>query len=208
MVDVVCFDTQLLHRLRSQQCTNLSDNWSAESLKNNRVLDFQNTVEQHNIYGCAESFDDLHLKYRALEVGLLVELLRYAGLALPRQVCHQVRKSLSGNSRCRAQTNEFVHVLVLPIKDCVQSLLGKEENRLLAPVLELILGAVDLRVKCVSEVAVVIALPFVDPVTFVKCNNERALLLPKQVHRFECLLLETMHKVHDQNGNVAKGRTP
>jgi len=83
-MNVIGLDTQLLHGLWSQEGTDLGDDRSTEALKDNCVMDLENTIEQHNIDGGTKTLDDLDLQYCTFEMRLLVQLFGYARLTLPR----------------------------------------------------------------------------------------------------------------------------
>lgn len=45
------------------------------------------------------------------------------------------------------------------------------------------------------------------PIYFIKGYNEWTFFLLQQINRFDSLLFQPVHNIHDQNGNIAKGRT-
>lgn len=83
-------------------------------------------------------------------------------------------------------------------------MLGEGEDSLLEAIGKLALDLVRLLRERILEGAVRGRFPAVDAIDFVEGDDERRLLVAEEVEGFDRLRLETVHKVDDENGNVAK----
>ena len=78
------------------------------------------------------------------------------------------------------------------------------ENSLCQLRLEVILSILFLRFQRVSRVGILQDSPAVQPVYLVERDAERRILLLEKLDRLECLLLQTVHNIDNQDGQVAQ----
>lgn len=204
-MNVLSLNSHLLHRMWRQQSSNLGHDCTIEALEDNGVLNLEETVNEDHIDCGTESFDDLDLEDCALKnVVLFSELLRDSYLTLIGEVSNQIRQTFSSDGRSWHETEEFIDVTVLVVKGTVQSLLSKGKRCLLKSVSEFILAAHLLGFKRVTSIVVLLCLPLVNSINLVQGHDEGALLLTKELHGFECLLLKTMHDINDEDGDITQ----
>ena len=196
MRNILILDSELLHRLRSEQCSYLSHYRPIKSLQNDGVLNLDETVEQHDINGGSETFDDLDLQDRAFKLVSFVELLRNTQLTHVAQVSHQIWKAFSSDGASRTKGDVLLYVFVLPVETSVIALLSECNNGLLSPLLELVKGVLWLHIQRVPNVVVFGTLPLVASVYLVQSDDERTLLLAEKLDGLQRLLLQTMHQVN------------
>ncbi|RBQ68079.1 hypothetical protein VDGD_21613 [Verticillium dahliae] len=206
VVHVRRLETQLLHRRRRQQRTNVGDDGALDTAQHNLVALAEDTVCDDNVDGHAETLDRLDLENGGLHLG---EVHERAHHALLRQLHNELQHVGDTLARVRRRGDEgdvLGHRLVLVVQFGVESLLGEEDLGLLETVLELVLHALGLQRQTLLETVVVDLLPAVKTIDLVEGNDERRLPVAEELHRLERLLLETVHDVDNENGNVAQGR--
>ena len=137
----------------------------------------------------------------------LVQLLGDSRLALQRQISHQIGKTFSRNGRGWHETHELVGIVVIIIQASVEPLLSECNYCLLKPVLEFVRCMWFLDLERISEISVLLRFPLIASINLVESYNERAFLLSEQLDGLESLLLETMHEIDDENGDITKGGT-
>ena len=189
---VTHLDPKLLHRLRRQQRSNLSDDGAVETAKDDLVALVQVTVHEHDVDGGTETLDDLDFEDSALQRRDVHEVVGHALLRELDEQHEQVGNTLAGVSRSRHERDVFREVLVVVIRDGVETLLGKGDDRLVQTVLELALDRALLLRKSLPETAVLHRLPAVQPIDLVESDDEWRLALAEEADRLERLRFEAV----------------
>lgn len=81
MMEVLSLDSHFLHWIRCEKGSDLGDDRPVETLQNDSVLHFQETVHKEHVDCGSKTLNNLHLEHRALEFVFLLELLGQSGLA-------------------------------------------------------------------------------------------------------------------------------
>jgi hypothetical protein len=163
------------------------------------------SVNKHDINRGSQPLDNLNLKHGALEGFLLSELVFVLSLALPDNQRHQVRQSLSCDSRGGHQLQVFFRRMIV-VESRVEALLSESQFGLVESILELIHAVLLLLGHGVLGVHELVWLPVVNSVDFVQSYDEWDTLGSEELHGLDRLVLETMHQIYHEDGEIAEGR--
>lgn len=190
----------------------------------------QVSVHEHDVDGGTETLDDLDFEDGALQRRDVHEVVGHALLRELDEQHEQVGDTLAGVSRSRHERDVFREVLVVVVRDGVEPLLGKGDDRLVQAVLELALDRALLLRERLPETAVLHRLPAVQSIDLVEGDDERRLALAEETDRLERLRFEavlqgvqtvskerqgpkanaqneTHHDVDDKDSNVTQRRS-
>ena len=95
--------------------------------------------------------------------------------------------------------------MVLPIELGVEAFFGEGELGLLQPRIKLINNKLLLRIQTIPSIPILSCFPIKKSIDLIQCNNEWALLLSQQLDGLQGLLLQTVHQVNYEDGDVAEG---
>jgi len=109
---------------------------------------------------------------------------------------------------CRHEGKEINLVEIsIPVASHIPPLFIERKDSLIKLGLEMLLGPNSLRIEGVTGVAVNDFFPFIESIDLVQSDTEWGLLLFEEFDGLEGLLLETVHDVDDEDGQIAEGRT-
>mmetsp|Transcript_8684 Transcript_8684/g.35428 ORF Transcript_8684/g.35428 Transcript_8684/m.35428 type:complete len:639 (-) Transcript_8684:227-2143(-) len=204
VVLVAALHAHLLHWVRREDGAHLCDDGALQATHDHGVALLDAAVDEDDVTGGAKPLDGLDFQHRTLQRGGVPQLLSKHLVREMRQHVEQVGNALAGNSRGRHHVDIATRVGVLPVQRSVEALLGqREEGRVLA-LLELELCVLLLALEGFAEGAVWHRLPVENAVALVERDYERCLAHLEQVDRLDGLLLEAMHDVHHQHGDVTQ----
>jgi len=193
MVNVLTLDSHFLHWLRGQKSSDLGNDRAIETLNDDCVLDFEDTIYEGNINGGTETFNNFDFEDCALKIISLLQLSRNSLLACLRQIGHQIGKTLTSNGRGWDQTDVLFSVGILPIWAHIKTFLSKFKNNGVHSLLEFVLGVGSLNSKRISEISIIFRFPLVASVDLVQGNDEWTFLLSKQLYGLTGLLFQSVH---------------
>lgn len=145
--------------MRSEQRSHIRDDWPVETTEHDAISLTHDTVGEHNIDGCTETFNDLDLENGALELRKVHETLRHSRLGELDEEQKKVGDTLAGVGRCGHERDGTSEVLVLVKQLSVETLLGKGELGVCETLGELALGAARLLVERLAESSIGSGLP-------------------------------------------------
>lgn len=202
--DITNLDTHLAERLRGEECSDVGKDGSIKPADDYPISLTEVTVGEDDVNCRSETLNDLDLENGALELGDVHETLAHALLRKVNEELDHIRNTLARDGRRRDERDVATEVFVVVVEARVHTLLGEGEDSLLEAIGKLALDLVRLLRERILEGAVRGRFPAVDAIDFVEGDDERRLLVAEEVEGFDRLRLETVHKVDDKNGNVAK----
>lgn len=188
----------------SQKSSDLSDNGSVKSLKDNSVRYLQKTVNEDNIDCSTETFNNFDFENCAIEGVFFIQLLWNSSLTLVNQVRHEIRKTFTRDGWCWYETNKFIDIFVLPIQAGIETLFSKSQGSFFKSILELIFNEASLISKRILDSVVFLSFPLVTSIDLVESDNERTFLLSEELYWLESLLFKSMHQIDDQDGDITQ----
>jgi len=208
MVLVLTLDTDLLHRVWSQQRANLRSDRAVQATDDDSVTDLEQTIDKDDIDSRALTLDNLDLKNGALKHVLLLEPLPVWALTHLDQLSHQIAHALTSVSGSGHEREIFDLVNVaLPVGPHIPSLLVEGKDDLTEHDIKVLLGPDTLGFDRVAGVAVNDFFPLVESIDFVEGDAERCLLLFEELNRLKSLLFQPVHNIDHKHGQVTEGRT-
>lgn len=202
--DITNLDTHLAERLRGEECSDVGKDGSIKPADDYPISLTEVTVGEDDVNCRSETLNDLDLENGALELGDVHETLAHALLRKVNEKLDHIRNTLARDGRRRDERDVATEVFVVVVEARVHTLLGEGEDSLLEAIGKLALDLVRLLRERILEGAVRGRFPAVDAIDLVEGDDERRLLVAEEVEGFDRLRLETVHKVDDENGNVAK----
>lgn len=202
--DITNLDTHLAERLRGEECSDVGKDGSIKPADDYPISLTEVTVGEDDVNCRSETLNDLDLENGALELGDVHETLAHALLRKVNEKLDHIRNTLARDGRRRDERDVATEVFVVVVEARVHTLLGEGEDSLLEAISKLALDLVRLLRERILEGAVRGRFPAVDAIDLVEGDDERRLLVAEEVEGFDRLRLETVHKVDDENGNVAK----
>mmetsp|Transcript_2035 Transcript_2035/g.4148 ORF Transcript_2035/g.4148 Transcript_2035/m.4148 type:complete len:206 (+) Transcript_2035:1199-1816(+) len=204
MMHVLPLDAHLSHWLRSHQRANLGHHRALQGRQHQRLSLAQRAVDKHHVHSGAQPLNHLHLQHRALHLVTELQLLRHARLGQLAQQLQQVRQAVPRDGRGGHHAEEAARIGVVVVHRGVQALLVDGENGLLQTLVVLAQHVRALGGHGALDGGLALGLPVVQPVHFVQGDDERRLAHAQQVQTLQRLLLQAVHDVNHQDGQVAQ----
>jgi len=171
----------------------LGNDRAVETLNDDCVLDFEDTIYEGNINGGSETFNNFDFEDCALKFISLLQLSRNSLLASLRKICHQIGKTFTSNGRGWTQADVFISVSIFPIWAHIETFFSELKNNSVHSLLEFLLSVGSLGGKRVSEISILYRFPFVASVDLVQGDDEWTFLLSKQLDGLTGLLFKSVH---------------
>jgi hypothetical protein len=178
--------------LRRQECSNLRYDRSVQAADDNRVSLVQDTVRKDDIDRCSETLDNLDLEDGTFERRDVHEALGHALLGELDDEHEHVGHTLTGVSGSRDERDVLGEVLVLVVRQSVETLLGEGDDCVGETLLVLVLDGLLLLRQRVLETVVLDRFPTVKTIDLVECDDEGGLALAEEAERLEGLRLKTV----------------
>lgn len=204
-MDVLVLNSHLLHGMWGQQSSDSCLNDSIIPSQHNLVTLAELAINQHDIDSGTMALNDLILQDCALEFVILSgDVLLEPLLGQTDDNSQQIRDTLTrdGGGRDNGDVGVDVHVVV--VQGGIEAFLGQGSQDLGGSVLELKLGVLLLLLEGQSGGVILSGGPIIDSVDLVQGDNERGLPHLEELHRFKGLLLDAVHDIDDQNGDVTQ----
>ena len=211
-------DSHLPQRLRRQQRSHVGENRTVQPTHHDPISLPQVPIRKDNIDGRSQSLDDLDLEHGALEFRNVHQALGHSLLSKIDEELDHIGDSLSSDGGGRDEGDVSTEVLVLVVEGGVETLFGEGDLGLLDSGGELSLDGGGLTGEGLLEGSVGSGVPAVDSIdlrererekvsetnwrdgtrprktktNLVQSDDERSLLVSKELERLESLRLETV----------------
>mmetsp|Transcript_1144 Transcript_1144/g.2702 ORF Transcript_1144/g.2702 Transcript_1144/m.2702 type:complete len:785 (+) Transcript_1144:521-2875(+) len=209
VMDVLRFDTHFAAWGWRQQAADLGDDGTIQRTEHGLVALAQVPVHDENVHGHTETVDRLHLQHRALQIGAPHELLPDLSLCHLTQQEQDVLHTFSGNRGCRHERDEIgIHPIIvshLPVQVGIDSLLLELNLGIKRTAAEFADRSFLLLFQRFPDGRVLASLPSVTSIHLVQGHHERHTLLHEHVQTFDRLLLQSVHEIDHEDGNIAQG---
>ena len=108
MVLVLAFDSHFLHRIGSQQGSNVRTNRTVKAGDHNSVADMNDTVDEDDVNCSAVTLNNLDFQHSALKLLLFGEIFALGSLTHPAQIIDEIGETLASDSRSRDETERVL----------------------------------------------------------------------------------------------------
>mmetsp|Transcript_18769 Transcript_18769/g.54005 ORF Transcript_18769/g.54005 Transcript_18769/m.54005 type:complete len:744 (-) Transcript_18769:425-2656(-) len=211
VMNVIGLDTHLSAGRRGEQTSDFGNDRAIESTEDGLVALAKMPIHKEHIYSSTETIDLLDLENCTLKVGAPHDLLPELPLGHLAEKQENVLNTFTGDGRGGNERDEVgVHPVIithLPIQVGVHTLLRKLDLGIGGTGTEFRHGAIGLLLQGLPDGNIGAGLPCVASIDLVKRHDERSAPGTEHSETFNGLLFQTVHEIHNEDGNITEGRT-